>query len=223
MISTVARRVFVPSRATTSSPCMQFVAQQTRQLSSLPPTGDSSEMKKAAQHQQQLQHRELHSTARREADAMPTSAAEPAKEEETQEMSWMAKRFLVTAEVSVSKIFPAGFGWQSASIVAENAGFQADSMAFAATTGFGDGLGVVMGHTAFYGAKKALVDSSINMKREAHIGVLLGSAAFCSGTAWQPLVDALQGANLSFTGVFAGTWVGCGTAFYLGLRGSRTV
>jgi hypothetical protein len=180
-------------------------------------------MKKAAQHQQQLQHRELHSTARREADAMPTSAAEPAKEEETQEMSWMAKRFLVTAEVSVSKIFPAGFGWQSASIVAENAGFQADSMAFAATTGFGDGLGVVMGHTAFYGAKKALVDSSINMKREAHIGVLLGSAAFCSGTAWQPLVDALQGANLSFTGVFAGTWVGCGTAFYLGLRASRTV
>lgn len=61
------------------------------------------------------------------------------------------------------------------------------------------------------------------MKREMHTGTLLASAAFCSGTAWQPLVNALQGANLGFGAVFTGTWVGCGTAFYLGLRGSRTI
>ena len=136
----------------------------------------------------------------------------------------LAQRFLVTAEVTVSKIFPAGFGWQTASIVAENNfGFAPDTLNFAMTTGLGDGLGVLGGHCLFYGAKKALVDSSINMESEFQTGVLLASAAFCSGTAWQPLVDALQGANLSFGGVFAGTWVGCGMAFYAGLRAGRTI
>jgi hypothetical protein len=61
------------------------------------------------------------------------------------------------------------------------------------------------------------------MTRELHIGVLLGSAAFCSATAWQPIVNALQGANLSFAEVFAGTWVGCGVAFYAGIRAGRTI
>ena len=61
------------------------------------------------------------------------------------------------------------------------------------------------------------------MNEQFQTGVLLGSAAFCSGTAWQPLVDALQGANLSFSGVFTGTWVGCGLAFYGGLRAGRTI
>lgn len=216
MISSIARRALVPAK--TGSPCFSIISRQTRLISSLP-SGESDSKKK------QQQHRELHSTARRNADAVPLPAAEnaAAKEETKEEVSGMTKRFIVTAEVSVSKIFPAGFGWQSASIVAEKMGYEADTMAFAATTGFGDALGVLMGHTAYYAAKKALVDSSINMKREAHTGILLGSAAFCSGTAWQPLVDALQGANLSFMGVFAGTWVGCGTAFYLGLRAGRTI
>lgn len=139
--------------------------------------------------------------------------------------STLTDRFAVTAEVTVSKIFPAGFGWQSSSILAEGGlGFSADSMAFALTTGVGDGIGVLCGHSAYFAAKKvALSDASINMTRELHTGILLSSAAFCSGTAWQPLVNALQGANLSFSAVFAGTWVGCGTAFYLGLRGGRTI
>jgi hypothetical protein len=133
-------------------------------------------------------------------------------------------RFIVTAEVAVSKIFPAGFGWQASSVIAETKlGYAADSMAFALTTGFGDALGVLFGHCAYYGVKKQVADSSINMKKELQIGFFLSSAAFCSGTAWQPLVDALQGANLSFMQVFAGTWIGCGTAFYLGLRAGRTV
>jgi hypothetical protein len=61
------------------------------------------------------------------------------------------------------------------------------------------------------------------MTKEVQTGILLGSAAMCSGTAWQPIVDSLQGANLSFMGVFSGTWVGCGLAFYVGLRASRTI
>merc|ERR1712154_92422 len=120
--------------------------------------------------------------------------------------------------------FPAGFGWQTSSIIAENhLGYAADSMSFALTTGLGDAIGVLVGHCGYYGIKKAITgNEKILMKREFDTGFLLASAAFCSGTLWQPLVDALQGANLSFTGVFAGTWIGCGTAFYLGLRAGRT-
>jgi hypothetical protein len=138
--------------------------------------------------------------------------------------SSLVKRFQVTAEVTVSKIFPAGFGWQTASVIAaNNYGFAPDSLNFALSTGLGDAIGVLGGHCLFYSAKKALIDSSINMQSEFQTGVLLGTAAFCSGTAWQPIVTALQGANLSFAGVFAGTWVGCGLAFYGGLRAGRTI
>ena len=138
--------------------------------------------------------REVHNSTKTEADAVD---APPVIKEA--EKSSLAKRFVVTSEVTVSKIFPAGFGWQTSSIIAENhLGYAPDSAAFALTTGLGDAVGVLAGHTAFYAAKKATVDSSINMEREAHVGLLLGSAAFCSGTAWQPLVDLLQGMNLSF-------------------------
>ena len=125
----------------------------------------------------------------------------------------------------MSKIFPAGFGRQTSSIIAENNfGFAPDTLYFALTTDVGDGLGVLGGHYLYYSAKKALInDSSTNMESEFQTAILLGSAAFCSGTAWQSLVDALQGANLSSGGVFAGTWVGCGLAFYAGLRAGRTV
>ena len=47
-------------------------------------------------------------------------------------------------QVTVSKIFPAGAGWQAASIVADAAGHQADSLAFAAYTGVGDGIAVLL-------------------------------------------------------------------------------
>jgi hypothetical protein len=169
--------------------------------------------------------RQIHSSAVRKADAMADAAASAAASSTTSTTSGgLAQRFQITAEVTVSKIFPAGFGWQTASIIADSKfGFAPDTMAFAMTTGLGDAIGVLGGHCLFYGAKKALVDNSINMESEFQTGVLLGSAAFCSGTAWQPIVDALQGANLSFMGVFAGTWVGCGMAFYAGLRAGRTI
>lgn len=171
--------------------------------------------------------RTFQTTQKSKSDAIPVTAdAESTKtKKRVKGENGMVGRFVTTAEVTVSKIFPAGFGWQSSSIVADQYfGFDADTMSFALTTGFGDAVGVVLGHSTYFAAKKALLsDANINMKREIHTGILLGSAAFCSGTAWQPLVNALQGANLSFSAVFAGTWVGCGTAFYLGLRGSRTI
>ncbi len=42
--------------------------------------------------------------------AQPTYSPEEAKEEEESAVSGMADRFKITAEVTVSKIFPAGFG-----------------------------------------------------------------------------------------------------------------
>eukprot|EP00581_Thalassiosira_minuscula_P014940 CAMPEP_0183728896 /NCGR_PEP_ID=MMETSP0737-20130205/29195_1 /TAXON_ID=385413 /ORGANISM="Thalassiosira miniscula, Strain CCMP1093" /LENGTH=300 /DNA_ID=CAMNT_0025960961 /DNA_START=409 /DNA_END=1311 /DNA_ORIENTATION=- len=173
--------------------------------------------------------REIHSdTTKLSYAAQPTyypegSTAKEAPQEETS--SGMADRFKITAEVTISKIFPAGFGWQSSSIVAEEyLGYAPDSVAFALTTGLGDAIGVMVGHCAYFAAKKSITgDEGINMERETQTGLLLASAAFCSGTVWQPLVDVLQAANLSFGQVFAGTWVGCGTAFYLGLRGARTI
>lgn len=149
----------------------------------------------------------------------------------------LSDRFKVTAEVTMSKIFPAGFGWQSSSILAGSLGYASDTLGFACITGVGDGVGVFLGHSLFMLAKKNLVGgggvhvvdleghetSSVDMTRETQTGLLLGCAAFCSGTAWQPIVNALQGMELSFFQVFSGTWIGCGTAFYLGLRGARTI
>ena len=112
---------------------------------------------------------------------------------------------------------------QTASVVADGWGYAGDSFNFAVTTGLGDGLGVLAGHVAYYGIKKSVYDSSINLSQELQNGILLGTAAFCSGTAWQPIVNVLQGANLPFNSVFFGTWTGCGVAFYLGLRVGRSI
>lgn len=207
MIFSVARRSLLKTNVDS------LVAKQVRLISSVTPPEPST----------QNNRRTIHSSPRRDADATANStpAVETLSEAET---SPFLARFTTTAEVTVSKIFPAGFGWQSASIVAENSlGYAADTTAFALTTGLGDAIGVFIGHGTYYGMKRALVDGTINMEKEGQTGFLLASAAFCSGTAWQPLVDILQGANLSFIQVFAGTWVGCGTAFYVGLRAGRTI
>ena len=68
-------------------------------------------------------------------------------------------------------------------------GMQATNMDFALVTGLGDFVGVLGGHTLFYFGKKALYDSSINMKEQIQTGWFLATAAFCSGTAWQPTVS----------------------------------
>lgn len=88
--------------------------------------------------QRKEERRKFHSTSRRnQADAV---------EKESTAVAWqtseLLNRFAVMAEVTVSKIFPAGFGWQLSSIVAENNfGFSPESMNFALTTGMGDAIG----------------------------------------------------------------------------------
>lgn len=166
--------------------------------------------------------RKVHSSAPR-----PQSTIQPTALDTTEEDSKPSyvRRFRVTTEVIVSKIFPAGFGWQTGSILAdESFGFAPDSVSFALTTGAGDAIGVFLGHCGYYAIKKSITGNpKILMTRERDTGILLASAAFCSGSIWQPLVNALQSAELSFQGVFAGTWIGCASAFYMGLRAARTV
>ncbi len=147
-----------------------------------------------------------------------TASGAPAVAESTDYL----KRFKYTAEVTVSKIFPAGFGWQASSIVAENMGLEATDAAFAATTGLGDGTGVLLGHCSYY-MLKSMIDPTVDIKQELHTGIFLASAAFCSGAAWQPTVNLLQGANLSFTQVLVGTTIATMSAFYVGLRGGRGI
>lgn len=74
-------------------------------------------------------------------------------------------RFVVTAEVTVSKLFPAGFGWQAGSIVAGDMGLKATDASFALMTGLGDFTGVLLGHTIYYGLKSFVVkDISIGQE-----------------------------------------------------------
>lgn len=212
MISSAARRTLALSKATLGK------SLQIRLVSSMPPPAGA-----AKKDETKKERREMHNSARREADAATTPVMMEANT--AAKSSTLMDRFVVTAEVTVSKIFPAGFGWQWSSIIADSYfGYASDSMNFALTTGVGDGIGVVMGHYTYYTAKKLITGSTdIDLTKELHTGILLGSAAFCSGTAWQPLVNALQGANLPFSQVFGGTWLGCGAAFYVGLRLGRTI
>lgn len=224
---------------------MKNNANQQRSLSSIASSsltyGDNrhgSQEQHQQLQQQQVQVRHFHSSHRIEKSSSPTvptqdgdavviAAVSPPITGTTTKSkadSTLLDRFIVTAEVTVSKIFPAGFCWQLSSILANNhLGYASDSLNFALTTGLGDALGVFGGHCMYYFGKKTFVNPDIHMKHEIHTGILLGTAAFCSGTAWQPIVNILQGANCTFTQVLIGTWIGCGTAFYIGMRTARTL
>lgn len=134
--------------------------------------------------------------------------------------SLIMARLTSMVDVTVSKIFPAGFGWQMFSGFAEDAGFKADELPFFLMTGAGDFAGVFVGHTGFSMIKKA-AGAEINITNEAQTGLLLATAAFCSGTAWQPAVNAFTNLGLSFNQAVTGTVVICGSAFFGGLRLGR--
>jgi hypothetical protein len=149
-----------------------------------------------------------------------TSVDAEALDSSTAATSTLSNRLKVTAEVMVSKIFPAGFGWQYSSCIAADMGLEATDLGFFLTTGFGDFCGVLAGHS-LYMLGKSLVTDGIDRSQEVKTGFWLASAAFCSGAAWQPIVNALQMAQLPWAGVALGTWATCGAAFYGGLRLGR--
>ena len=84
--------------------------------------------------------------------------------------------------------------------------------------------GVILGHTLFYSLKKASLDPAIDVVKETHTALFLGTAAFCSGFVWQPAVNVLQAAGtLPFSGVVLGAWAAGTIAFFTGLRFGRKV
>lgn len=120
----------------------------------------------------------------------------------------------------MSKIFPAGAGWQLASIVADGCGHSATSLAFFASVGLGDCTGVALGHLAYQTLKKVL-GSNINLKDEFQTASLLGGAAFFSGSAWQPALNAFNTLGMTFTQSLVGMCFATTFAFFVGLRVMR--
>lgn len=135
----------------------------------------------------------------------------------------LAQRLRVTAEVTVSKLFPAGFAWQAGSILAENMGMGAESAGFAVTTGFTDACGVCLGHVVFYTIAKGIYLPDIDPAEVRQTGLLLGSAAFFSGGLWQPLQNFTVAQDMSFTPAALVVGGGCTMAFFAGLKVWRAI
>ena len=68
------------------------------------------------------------SAPRRDEDSKPTTSS-------LVPHAGIGGRFSLIAEVMVSKIFPAGFGWQTSSIIADDLGYKATELPFFAITG----------------------------------------------------------------------------------------
>ena len=101
----------------------------------------------------------------------------------------LGSRFSSTVDVIVSKLFPAGFCWQLASMMTKS---DASSAKFAITTGAGEAAGVLGGHV-LYSLIKGGYDKSV-----LESALLLATGTLCSGTSWQPVVNALQSMDLPF-------------------------
>lgn len=150
--------------------------------------------------------------------AAPVDEPAPAEAE-----GGIVSRFTYTVEVIVSKIFPAGFGWQAASCVAGAQGFEADTLNFYLTTGAGDFAGVLAGHSLFSIAKAAMGKGG-GLGSDLVGGLWLATAAFCSGTAWQPVVNFLHDtAGCNFVQTAVGCGMATGGAFFVGLRLGRII
>jgi len=129
----------------------------------------------------------------------------------------------LTAEIAVSKLFPGGFGWQAFSVGATHMGYGGTDAALWIMTGIGDMLGVFLGHLVYMGIKKSLMPSKKTMFDEFGVALWLGTAAFCSGTIWQPTVNTAVGWGFSFPMVAMITTISCTLLFLIGLRiGRRT-
>jgi len=135
-------------------------------------------------------------------------------------------RWAYTGEIMVSKLFPAGFGWQAASCIADSSFGLADTSAgFALMTGLGDMTGVICGHMLYKTVQSGVAkDMNIDLGGEFKTAVWLGTAAFCAGSSWQPIVNYLHGTcELGFTSTFVGVTGLCGSVFFAGLALGRTI
>jgi len=142
-----------------------------------------------------------------------------------------ATRMQETFANGFSKLILAGCGWQLGAESGDDAGCKDHGLHFMFWTGFGDGLGVGFGHVAYKLAYYAVVSAANytldakfalpDIRREAVVGLHLGSASFCSGTAWQPIVDFLKWQEFGYYSASALTGFLCGSMFLIGMRLGR--
>lgn len=114
----------------------------------------------------------------------------------------VGSRFGSTLDVIISKLFPAGFCWQLASMLTKS---DASSAKFALTTGAGEAAGVLGGHV-LYSLIKGGYDKSV-----LESALLLATGTLCSGSSWQPVVNTLQSMDLPF---YAGKLHTCINVFW---------
>lgn len=133
----------------------------------------------------------------------------------------MGERFMVTAEVCVSKIGPAGAGWWAANAYAADVmGFASTDLGYFCVTGFGDASAVFLGHSTYF-LLKSLMAKDISVAKELQTGGFLAGATFLSGFAWQPICNIFETAP--FLTAAAAVGAGCGSAFFVGLRAGRSL
>ncbi len=133
-------------------------------------------------------------------------------------LSTFIKRNVKTSEIIISKIFPAGCGWQSGSIIAENLSYTITDPMFYTIVGFKEALFVGSGHMIYYKIKSYNSDE-ININDEKNNALLLSSATFCSGYMWQPIVNQYSDMDFLITSTITGTY--CSSSFLGGLLLSR--
>ena len=114
----------------------------------------------------------------------------------------MNERLATSVEVTASKIFPAGAGWQLASIVADSAGFAPTSLAFFAAVGLGDCTGVFLGHLAYQTLKKS-ADTEIMGFDAAHPPAMMRNALL--NKAWPQDIGA-RGIAMHARDLYIGAW-----------------
>merc|ERR1719460_28282 len=96
-------------------------------------------------------------------------------------------------------------------------------MNFALTTGAGDFAGVLAGHSTF-SVLNSMMGRGGGLGSDIVAGLWLATAAFCSGTAWQPCVNFLHdGASCAFIPTAVGCGAVTGFSFFVGLRLGRII
>jgi len=129
-------------------------------------------------------------------------------------------RMMTSVEVMISRVFPAGAGWQLASILATNAGVASNSLLFCSLLGLGNFFGVIFGHMLWEGLKK-VVKGDVDLAREFQVASLLGGAAFFSGLSWQVAMNVFKAVGVGLLQSFMSVGIVCTMAFFLGMRMMR--
>jgi len=137
----------------------------------------------------------------------------------------MASRATVAIQVWLRmQVFLSGLFWQLGGFLAQDGLHLADTNAwFSLCTGLGDGLGVFIGTMVFDALVYALFRIG-GLGRDSLVGALvLVCGGVCSGTAWQPMLNAVSDAGMPFISGACAVGSVCGLFFWVGVSAGELV